>query len=151
MDTHFFEEHGIVRREGESVKAFRAFRAYLQMPPERRSIRRLESEGYALSSLFRWSAQHGWQLRARAFDASVARAGLDALLGMRPALVVSSLQRSIENSLAIQEELSKWIKGASPVRLRELGENLMKIDAWQAQILGVLAAVEEQQDGAESD
>lgn len=60
------------QRDDETDKAHAAFRQYAQMPTLERSIRKLREDlgrpkGYQ-RHLFKWSSQHDWVDRARAFD-----------------------------------------------------------------------------------
>jgi len=56
------------KRKAETVKAYKAFAAYLQMP--KRSLERLAKDrGWRLSSLSGWSARHAWQERVGQYEA----------------------------------------------------------------------------------
>lgn len=63
-----------VPREGHDTdKSYAALVRFALMGPER-SLRALaqQPDGNSIAQLFRWSAQHGWMARVRAYDAAVA-------------------------------------------------------------------------------
>ena len=138
MDKHELAEHGIHQRDSESVKAFRAFRTYLQAPRERRSLRSVEEEGFARGSLSRWSVDHEWQARAKAFDASLAQASLESLLDGRIALVTASITDSLGDAQTLREALLKHVPGASVERLASIITSRVELDNWQGQVIGLL-------------
>lgn len=138
MDKQFFEQHGVMQLAGESEKAFRAFRTYLQSPPERRSLRKLETEGFAWGSVSTWNSKHRWRERAKDFDASVSAEGLDSLLNARGRLVVRSIEASLLDQQTLREELLKGVPGASAEKLSTLISSRIELDSWQIQILGML-------------
>ena len=143
MDKQFFESHGVVQVEGESAKAFLAFRQYLQMPPERRSLRKLVQDGYKFGTLSKWSSQFGWQERAVEFDASVSSAGLDQLLGARVSLVVQAVQGSLEDADVLRDEVMRHVPGASVEKLASLVNSRAAVEAWRLEIVGVLNQIGE--------
>ena len=143
MDKQFFEQHGVTQREGESELAFRAFRAYLQMPPERRSLRKVEAEGFAWGSVSTWSGKHRWRERAKEFDASVSAEGLDSLLNARQSLVVASIRDSLSYYQTLREEVLVGVSGASAERLATLISSRIELDAWQLQVISLLNALGE--------
>jgi hypothetical protein len=56
------------RRGEESAPAYRAFRAYLELGPDRALRPVAEAAGCHLSLIKRWSAKHDWRLRVRAWE-----------------------------------------------------------------------------------
>lgn len=57
------------RRAGETSKAYEAFCAYRQMPPSKRSMRRLaEDTGRSNASIFDWASTWTWTGRVAAWD-----------------------------------------------------------------------------------
>ncbi len=55
------------RQPAETEEAWLAFRAYRDMPPEERQIRRTAAK--AISTLSRWYRDHNWDERVKAHDA----------------------------------------------------------------------------------
>ena len=143
MDKTFFEQHGVVPLEGETEKAFRAFRAYLQSPPERRSLRKLESEGFAWGSISTWNSKHEWQSRAKAFDVSVSSAGLDQLLGARVSLLVGAVQGSLEDVELLRDEVMRQVPGASAEKLGSLVSSRVAVESWRLEIVALLNQIGE--------
>ena len=145
MDKHELAEHGIHQWDGESTKAFRAFRTYLQAPRERRSLRSVEEEGFARGSLSRWSVDHEWQSRAKGFDASLAQASLESLLDGRIALVTASITDSLGDAQELRKALLKHVPGASVERLASIITSRVELDNWKVEILGLLNQIRETQ------
>ena len=143
MDTQELAEHGIIQRDGESAKAFRAFRTYLHAPAHRRSLRSVESEGFSRGSLSTWSVKHAWQERAREFDASLSQAGLDSLLGARVSLVVASIRDSLGDAQTLRSALLKQVPGASVEKLSAIIASRIELDNWSVQILSMLNTISE--------
>jgi hypothetical protein len=72
------------RQPGESARAFAAFQAYRDLPASARSVAKAaETVGKSPKTLYGWSAQHHWVLRAAAWDGEqdkvVRQARLDAI------------------------------------------------------------------------
>ena len=133
--------------ETETPKAFRAFRTYLQSPPERRSLRNLIEEDFAWGSLSRWSQEHAWQSRAVAFDTSVASAGLDRLLGARESIFVAAMEGSFADAAQIRAEFMKHVPGALPERLVTIQEGCIENDVWIHKLSALLRQLGERDGG----
>jgi len=58
------------RQSQEGSRAYRAFRTYLELGPDRTLDRTAHSLGRSLSLIKRWSARHQWRARAAAADGS---------------------------------------------------------------------------------
>jgi hypothetical protein len=102
------------RQPGESEKAYRAFRAYLELPAGKRSIdeaaksvgltrrARVERSGSARapSRVYAWSAENRWVERSAAFDAHVDAEDNEALIAERK--MWRKQQRSITHAMAMR-------------------------------------------------
>lgn len=83
------------RLEGETDQARAAFLAYLELDISVRSLPLLAGQlQKSLSLLKRWSARHGWQERAAAYDLAMIRA--------------DSATRAISRVLREQESRRRW-------------------------------------------
>ena len=139
MDRHFFESHGVVQLDGETEKAFRAFRTYLQAPPRERSLRNCEAEGFAERSVSRWNSRFKWQERARAFDAIMADEGFSELIAQRKGLIVASLNDSLEDAAVLRDKIMRSARRtAKSLEVSQLVTARVEVDMWISQIVGTL-------------
>ena len=139
MDRHFFEAHGVVQLDGETEKAFRAFRTYLQSPPRERSQRKCVEEGFAKGTVQRWSSQHKWQERARAFDAVMAEEAFSELIAQRKGLIVASLNDSLEDAAVLRAKIMHAAERTSKsLEVSQLVTARVEVDLWMAQIVGTV-------------
>jgi hypothetical protein len=60
------------RQPRESARAFAAFKAYLDLGPERRLVLAAESVGKSKRMMEKWSRKFDWQVRVQAHTAHVA-------------------------------------------------------------------------------
>lgn len=101
------------RGEGETAKAYEAFRIYRDMGAERSLSRAAEQIGKSVRLLKKWSSTHGWMRRVHAYDEYIDRksqgvyerkleevnaAHLDMVRGARESVMVplSALLKKIE-------------------------------------------------------
>ena len=110
------------RREGESVRAFRAFTLYRDTPPELRSLTRVAQgwsaggQGSGLSRIKKWSRKHQWRARATAWDDELDWRKLNALTLEANALA----KREADPNPSSAQELRRRLRGAQghPRQLR---------------------------------
>ena len=138
MDREFLEEYGIVQGEDETELAFRAFRAYLQSPAERRSLRNMVDDDWSFGSLSAWSARYDWQARAKKLDTALAEDGLNQLLGVRQGLIVKAILDSIDDSQRLREIVMRQASMAGSDHIASLVSSRIEIDAWRVQIQELL-------------
>ena len=140
MDRVFFKAHGVMQRDGESDKAFSAFCAFLQLPRDVRSIRRLADEtDISKNSAGRWSRQHEWVARSQVFDSHVTDVLLQKLLDRRLHEVLSSIESSIDDSKEFREHTMRLLPGVRESQeLLSLQQARIDNDDWQMQIMTVI-------------
>jgi hypothetical protein len=110
---HPWEKQGA----NETDVAWRAFRAYLEMPMGKRSTRKLaRALGCEARTLHRWSVRHTWQARCRAHDAYLAQVATEAEAG-------AVIQRA--GGWAAAAERCKLADWAMSAKLREQAEALL--------------------------
>lgn len=143
MDRGFFKAHGVVQLGGETDKAFSAFTAYLQLPRDVRSIRRLADEtGISKNSAGRWSCQHSWVERSQVFDTHVTDVLLQKLLDRRLHEVLSLVEASLSDSAEFRQQTMMLLRGMrEPEKLAALQQARIDNDGWVSQILDVLNAL----------
>ena len=126
--------------KGESPKAFAAFTAYLQLPRDRRSIRRLSEEtDISRHSAGRWSSQHSWVARAQVFDSHVTDVLLQKLLDRRLHEVLTSVEASLEDSAEFREHMMRLLPRARKSQdLLSLQQARIDNDSWQMQIMTII-------------
>lgn len=101
------------QQQGESAKAFEAFKVYLEMGSER-SIRAVgEKLGKSSTLMARWSSAHGWVERVATYEADLQRKA--------HAQAVKSVQkmadRHISMALKLQEKALQALGKMSPEEL----------------------------------
>ena len=64
------------RRKGETTRSYEGLASYLSQGPARSLARVAQETDFRIGQLKRWSAAHGWQERARAFDTHAVEQGL---------------------------------------------------------------------------
>lgn len=70
------EQHPWTRRDNESTPAYEAFRSYMRL----RNITHVAPDvGKQLSVIKKWSAQHGWVERMRAYDSYMVEAQVESI------------------------------------------------------------------------
>lgn len=76
--TESNDPHPWTRRDNESTPAFEAFRTYLNQGAGSRTVRNVAQELDKSSTVIgRWSSEHGWIERARAYDSYLITAETD--------------------------------------------------------------------------
>lgn len=69
------------QREGETTRAYQAFRSYLKLGPGRKIGDAVTAEGRSSRSQYEnWSSQWSWRERCEAHDRHIARAETDGLV-----------------------------------------------------------------------
>lgn len=68
------------RQEGESTQAYEAFKAYLHLGKNRSLQGAADEIGKSMSLTARWSGQHDWVKRSRAYDSYVMTADTDGMV-----------------------------------------------------------------------
>lgn len=98
------------QQQGESAKAFEAFKVYLDMGSDR-SIRAVGEKLSKSSTLMaRWSSTHGWVERVAAYDADLRRQAHDQ--AVKSARKMS--ERHIKLALQLQETAIKALSKMKP-------------------------------------
>jgi hypothetical protein len=90
------------RRDNETGPAYEAFRAYLELGPERSLAKVGAKLGKSKALMDRWSARHDWADRAQAFDQQGYRRRDDAHLDA----IASRAKRQAELAQLAEEALS---------------------------------------------
>lgn len=67
------------QREGETTRAYQAFRTYLKLGPGRSLRAAAEAEGKSPSQYEQWSSLWSWRERTEAHDRHIARAETDGI------------------------------------------------------------------------
>ena len=150
LTTEELRAHGIERLEGESQRAFKAFRAYLSLGAGKRSLRRFcDKTEFALVSVQKWHAVNRWQERAIGFDEAAGKAGLQRLLDGRLSLVLKTLEQSLADRDKFRRAIMKSIKG-DDVSVQDLSRAIgarIELDRWAGEIFQVINALQEQDVG----
>lgn len=98
------------QQQGESAKAFEAFKVYLDMGSER-SIRAVgEKLGKSSTLMARWSSTHGWVERVAAYDADLRQQAHDQ--AVKSARKMS--ERHIKLALQLQEKAIQALSKMKP-------------------------------------
>ncbi len=97
----------------ESVKAFTAFRAYLDMGPQRSLAALAKKLGKSKVLMERWSRRHDWTGRVAAHVGYVAQVEREAIEGLAP-------ERAIEwEEVHEDQRISQWNARSRAVKLAE--------------------------------
>lgn len=136
------QQAGIEKREGESHRAFIAFRGYLAMPAFGRAIdERFANVGFRLSSVRGWAVEHEWETRAAAFDTYQAQSGVDRLCNAAEGIVVKVLLEALEDAQVIRDRLMAFFNGIKPVKPEQVSSLIsarIGVDVWRTEILKTL-------------
>lgn len=147
-------EFGVEPLEGESRKAFKAFREFLALSPPR-LVGGMEAfsedKGYRLSSVQKWFHDNGWAARAAGFDGRFAGAQLEMLLESRLGMVVKTVRDSLEDARRLREAVMSNLdrRNLSITELLAMITARMELDAWVSEILNVLQIVSEERGDGE--
>ncbi|MEH7747050.1 hypothetical protein V7659_18710 [Neobacillus drentensis] len=111
--------------EGESSRAFEAFRIYRDLGPARSTGKVQEKTGKNLRLLERWSSEHSWVERARAFDQHMDKKAIQEMelqhkeIKMLETEVIYTAFKKIKKGIDAMNpegmtpnELAKWIETA---------------------------------------
>lgn len=102
------------RREGESPKAYAAFRVYLEQGPDQRSIRstaEVVEKSYTL--IGRWSSRDDWTERVSAWDAhmlAIAQAAIETEIS-------EMSKRHVQMAVSIQNQIATRLMAFDPKEL----------------------------------
>lgn len=96
-----------LQREGESTKAYSAFRVYLEQGPDHRSLRSVAAHlGKSYTLIGRWSSRDEWAERTSAWDAhmlAVAQAAIETEIS-------EMSKRHVSMAVAIQNQIAKRLQ-----------------------------------------
>lgn len=120
----------------ESGPAFAAFKAYRDMDPAERSIRKVAVELRKSDTLmFGWSAVHAWQSRVHFFDAANDRVHLQAQQKERVQMVLRQTRQSqllqakalealqlVEPDMLTTTDIVRWLETGMKVERLTVGE-----------------------------
>lgn len=130
------------RQPGENAKRFQAFRAYMDMKPHERSVRKVQQQ-LGLNSnrhLFKWSSEHEWVKRATQWDDEQAR--IRVLAANEKAKVMADRHFNLAEHMAaivgVQlQQLSQKAKEAVLENKDFAAVDLSKIPSWIKAIVDV--------------
>jgi hypothetical protein len=109
------------RRGDESAQAYRAFRAYLELGPDRALRSVAEAVSCHLSLIKRWSAKHEWRLRATAWEARQRQETV-----AREAVQEAAYERRLHNA----EQLERFaMAGLRSLVIRDEATGELRFDA----------------------
>lgn len=155
------EEHPWVQRkdDGETARAYAAFRAYMNLGPKRTLAKAAEVEGKKPSQFEEWSVRYQWVARCAAYDSYVVSAEVDGfaqqmasvrsrqmeildLLLSKLLVNVTMLKPGQDPSIRLTQALAVVLKGhRDALELREgdaksggvLEEILVTLRKWESQ------------------
>lgn len=110
------EEHPWVQRkdDGETARAYAAFRAYMNLGPKRTLAKAAEVEGKKPSQFEEWSVRYQWVARCAAYDSYVVSAEVDGFAQQMAS--VRSRHMELTDMLLdrLKDNLTRLPPGADP-------------------------------------
>lgn len=108
-------EHPWVRRPGETMKAYEAFRTYMLLGKDRSLKRATEELGLkGISNLGNWSTEHEWVERATAYDSYVLEAQVDGYAEQMRSVRTYHMEITQRLLMHLDANMRRWKPGEDP-------------------------------------